>query len=510
MKQRDTDGELFARPSIEERRFDISIQKKILETKGGLDPSLNRMPDLVKTIHLMGICGTGMASLAGMLKHQGYRVTGSDQNIYPPMSEQLKKLEIPVFKGYSPGNLSHNPDLVVVGNVITRDNPEAMELSRIKLPYLSFPQALGELAFKGKQSIVISGTHGKTTTATLVAWILETAGTDPGFMIGGISRNFETNFKLGQGPYFVIEGDEYDTAFFDKGPKFLHYRPWVAILTSIEFDHGDIYRDIDQVIASFRKLIAIIPPEGLLIANGDDPRVVAEIERAQCQVETYGFSRDCLWKVLAANNQQGLTDVKILRQGEEYITFQTPLYGRHNMSNLLAAVVLSEFLDLSSPSLKKALKEFKSVKRRQEIVGEERGILVLDDFAHHPTAVRKTIQAVKEKHGDRRLIAVFEPRSNSSRRNIFQRDYALSFNHADIAMIPEPPLMEKIPPRERFSSQLLVRDLQKGGVEAFYFPDTDQLLEGIIETARQGDVILIMSNGGFDNIHKRLLNRLKT
>lgn len=457
----------------------------------------------------MGICGTGMASLAGMLKHQGYTVSGSDRNMYPPMSEQLKKLEIPVFKGYGPENLSANPDLVVVGNVITRNNPEAIELSRVKLPYLSFPQALAELAFKGKHSIVISGTHGKTTTATLVAWILETAGKDPGFMIGGISRNFDTNFKLGKGPYFVIEGDEYDTAFFDKGPKFLHYRPWITILTSIEFDHADIYRDLDHVIESFRRLIEIIPPEGLLIANGDDPRVMAETERAKCPVQTYGFSRDCFWNAIATNNKQGLTNVKILREGHEYMTFSTPLYGRHNMSNLLSAVVLSDLLDIPSPSLKKALREFKSVKRRQEILGEKGGILVLDDFAHHPTAVRKTIQAVKEKYKGRRLIAVFEPRSNSSRRDIFQTEYALSFDHADIAMIPEPPMMEKIPPQERFSSQLLVTNLKKKGLKAFYLPDTDQLLEAMVAEAKPNDVILIMSNGGFDNIHQRFLNRLE-
>ncbi|MEA2038771.1 MAG: UDP-N-acetylmuramate:L-alanyl-gamma-D-glutamyl-meso-diaminopimelate ligase [Thermodesulfobacteriota bacterium] len=473
-----------------------------------VSPELNQIPENFHHIHLMGICGTGMASLAGMLKEKGYHVTGSDQNIYPPMSNLLESLSIPVLESYNPCHLHPNPDLVVLGNVITRDNPEAVELSRLSLPYVSFPQALEHFALKGKQSIVVSGTHGKTTTSALVAWILEKAGMDPGFMIGGIPRNFQKNFKFGNGPCFVIEGDEYDTAFFDKQPKFLHYKPWVTILTSIEFDHADIYRDLDHVIGSFRKLIDSIPPEGTLIANGDDPIVNTEINRAECPLVRYGFSGNCTWRPVNIDVQEDLTRVTIQKDGIEHITLATPLYGRHNISNLLSAVALSDFLDIDPCDLTEAVRTFSGVKRRQEKLGEKNGIIVLDDFAHHPTAVRETINAVKEKYRDRRLIAVFEPRSNSSRRKIFQERYALCFDSSDLVMIPEPPLMEKIPPAERFSSRRLVMDLEKRGLTALYFSNTDHLMEALVREARTGDVILIMSNGGFDNLPQRLFDKL--
>jgi len=456
----------------------------------------------------MGICGTGMASLAGILKQKGFLVTGSDQNVYPPMNHFLEALSIPVLEGYGPQNLSSNIDLVIVGNVITKDNPEAIELSCLKLPYLSLPQALKHFAIKGKRSIVISGTHGKTTTSAMVAWILEKAGMDPGFMIGGIPQNFQTNFKLGKGPYFVIEGDEYDTAFFDKGPKFLHYDPWLTILTSIEFDHSDIYRNLGHVIESFRKLIKLMPPEGFLIVNGDDEVITQEIKRAKCPVATYGITKNSLWKAVEITVQEDLTHLSILKSGKKYMTLSTPLYGYHNISNLLPAIVLADFLGISFSTLSDATKTFMGVKRRQEIIGEKKGILVIDDFAHHPTAVRETIRAVKEKYRKRRLIAVFEPRSNSSRRNIFQTRYASSFDNADLIMVPEPPLMEKIPPAERFSSQRLVKDVKKRGVNGYYFSNTDQLLGALVEKVRASDVILIMSNGAFDNLPRRLLKVL--
>ena len=456
----------------------------------------------------MGICGTGMASLAGILKEKGYRVTGSDQNVYLPMSDFLEALSIPVMEGYSPDNLYPGPDLVIVGNVITRNNPEARELSRLALPYLSFPQALKRFAFKDKSTIVISGTHGKTTTSALVSWILEKAGMDPGFMIGGIPLDFKKNYKLGKGQYFVIEGDEYDTAFFDKGPKFLHYGPWVTILTSIEFDHADIYRDLNHVIENFRKLIDIMPQKGLLIANSDDPIITAEINRARCPVSTYGLSTNSLWKAIDITVQEDFTRFKVLKAGWDYMTLDTPLYGRHNISNLLSVIVLADFLEIPFPTLSEAVKSFGGVRRRQEIIGEKRGILVLDDFAHHPTAVKETIRAVKAKFKGRRLIAVFEPRSNSSRRNIFQEQYAASFDSADLIMVPEPPMTEKIPMGERFSSKRLEEDLEKRDLAAFSFPNTDPLIEALVKETRPGDVVLIMSNGGFDNLHHRLLERL--
>ncbi|MCF8143674.1 MAG: UDP-N-acetylmuramate:L-alanyl-gamma-D-glutamyl-meso-diaminopimelate ligase [Deltaproteobacteria bacterium] len=456
----------------------------------------------------MGICGTGMASLAGMLKDKGYRITGSDQNVYPPMSLFLESLQIKVCNGYHGKNLHPEPDLVIVGNVITRKNPEAVALSSLGLPYLSFPQAIGHFALKDRQSIVVSGTHGKTTTSALIAWMLEKAGMDPGFMIGGIPGNFGKNYKTGSGPYFVIEGDEYDTAFFDKGPKFLHYRPWVTILTGIEFDHGDIYRDLEHVIESFRKLIGLIPADGLLIANGDDEIVRQESEGAACRTETYGYTGDNQWRAEHISVQEAFTRLTIATE-REAVPFTTSLYGRHNISNLLSAVVLGRFLKIPWTTLEEAARTFRGVKRRQEIIGEQNGVLILDDFAHHPTAVRETLQAVRDKYSDRRLLAVFEPRSNTSRRNIFQDRYARSFDAADRVFIPEPPLMDGISVEERFSSRKLVSDLNSRGLEASYHETTDNLLRALIQQVRSGDVILIMSNGGFDNLNQRLLKALE-
>jgi UDP-N-acetylmuramate: L-alanyl-gamma-D-glutamyl-meso-diaminopimelate ligase len=360
---------------------------------------------------------------------------------------------------------------------------------------------------KGKKSIVIAGTHGKTTTSAIVSWILEQGGLNPGFMIGGIPLNFENNFKLGSGPYFVIEGDEYDTAFFDKNPKFLHYSPWIAIVTSIEFDHADIYRDLGHVRESFRRFIDLLPSNGLLIANGDDPIVMEETRRAKCPVMSYGLKGTADWKGSDILVKEEYTYLTVLNKDKELRRLITPLYGRHNISNLISSIVLSEFLKIDPESLRHALRTFKGVKRRQEIRGEKKGILVLDDFAHHPTAVRETIQAVKGKYG-KRLIAVFEPRSNSSRRNVFQDSYASSFDHADLTFIPEPPLTEKIPIQERFSSARLVEDLQRRGLKASYFPDTALLLDEVLKEIRAGDVVLFMSNGSFDNLPARLLSRL--
>jgi UDP-N-acetylmuramate: L-alanyl-gamma-D-glutamyl-meso-diaminopimelate ligase len=477
-------------------------------TAARLSPTSNYAPASLERIHLMGICGTGMASLAGLLKEKGYRVTGSDENVYPPMSDFLRALRIPIRMGYHGGNLHPVPDLVVVGNVITRMNPEAVELSRLRIPYLSFPQAIKHFAMEDKQSIVVGGTHGKTTTTALAAWILECAGLDPGFMIGGIPINFKKNFKTGEGDYFVIEGDEYDTAFFDKGPKFLHYRPRIVIVTSIEFDHADIYRDLDHVLSSFRRLIDLIPSEGLLIANADDPRVVPELRRARCPVRTYGLSGSPGWKAVRITTGGDMTRLTIEKEGVPYLDLETRLYGRHNIANLLSTVALADFIEVPHKDLATAVSSFCSVKRRQEILGERQGVLVLDDFAHHPTAVLETVCAVKDRFPERRLVAVFEPRSNSSRRNIFQERYAGAFEKADRVMIPEPPLMEKVPAGERFSSDRLAKDLVKRGIAASYFDSHARLLENLLLEARFGDVTLFMSNGGFDNLPSRFLKGL--
>jgi UDP-N-acetylmuramate: L-alanyl-gamma-D-glutamyl-meso-diaminopimelate ligase len=460
-------------------------------------------------VHLMGICGVGMSSLAGMLKEKGYTITGSDQNIYPPISTFLEGLSIPVKKGYSPSNLYPRPDLVIVGNVITKDNPEAGELLRLAIPYLSLPQALKKFAMERKKSIVIAGTHGKTTTSALTAWILEVAGMNPSFMIGGIAKNFDSNFKLSNGSYFIIEGDEYDTAFFDKRPKFLHYDPYVGVITSIEFDHADIYKGIEEIKDSFRHLIEMIPAEGLLCANIDDPAVEDEITQIRCPSMTYAIRQEADLSVGDMTADDNGTRLTIVKGKKEYLSVTTNLYGDHNISNILAAISIANHLKIRPQIIAKAIATFKGVKRRLESIGNYNNIRVIDDFAHHPTSVRETTKAVKSHYKNRRLVAVFEPRSNSSRRNIFQKAYASSFDCADLVILPEPPMMDKIPLHERFSSPKLTANLRERGIEAHYFPNNDDLLDGLLNLIKPGDVILIMSNGSFDNIQKRLLEHLK-
>jgi UDP-N-acetylmuramate: L-alanyl-gamma-D-glutamyl-meso-diaminopimelate ligase len=460
-------------------------------------------------IHLMGICGVGMSSLAGMLTEKGYIITGSDQNIYPPISTFLEALSIPVLKGYAPSHLQPPPDLVIVGNVITRDNPEASELLKLGIPYLSMPQALRRFAMEGKKSIVIAGTHGKTTVSALTAWILEAASMNPSFMIGGIARNFHRNFQLGTGAYFVIEGDEYDTAFFDKGPKFLHYHPHLAAITNIEFDHADIYRGIEEIEDSFRRLIKLVPEEGALCANTNDPLVRKLINRARCPQVSFAIQGDANFTIGDRISQDGITTFTVERGGKEYLRAATDLPGDHNLSNILAAIAISSLAGIPRDTIAGAVGAFKGVKRRLEVLGDYHGITVIDDFAHHPTAVRETIRAVKGRYWNRRLIAVFEPRSNSSRRNIFQNAYAASFDDADLAILPEPPMMDTIPVGERFSSAKLADDLNERGIEAHHFHNNDDLLDGLLALARQGDVFLIMSNGAFDNIQQRLITMLE-
>jgi UDP-N-acetylmuramate: L-alanyl-gamma-D-glutamyl-meso-diaminopimelate ligase len=460
-------------------------------------------------VHLMGICGVGMSSLAGMLKEKGYTITGSDQNIYPPISTFLEGLSIPVKKGYSPSNLYPRPDLVIVGNVITKDNPEAGELLQLAIPYLSMPQALKKFAMERKKSIVIAGTHGKTTTSALTAWILEVAGMNPSFMIGGIAKNFDSNFKLSNDSYFIIEGDEYDTAFFDKRPKFLHYDPYVGVITSIEFDHADIYKGIEEIKDSFRHLIEMIPAQGLLCANIDDPAVEDEITQTRCPCMTYAIRQEADLSVGDMTADDNGTRLTIVKGKKEYLSVTTNLYGDHNIYNILAAISIANHLKIRPQIIAKAIATFKGVKRRLEPLGNYNNIRVIDDFAHHPTSVKETTKAVKSHYKNRRLVAVFEPRSNSSRRNIFQKAYASSFDCADLVILPEPPMMDKIPLHERFSSPRLTANLRERGIEAHYFPNNDNLLDGLLNLIKPGDVILIMSNGSFDNIQKRLLEHLK-
>ena len=473
-----------------------------------IDLAQNRLPEPLHHIHLMGICGTGMGSLAGMLKEQGFQVTGSDQAVYPPMSTFLANLGIPVREGYGPENLNPRPDLVIVGNVITRVNPEAQELMRLGLPFLSLPQALAGIFLKNKTPLVVTGTHGKTTTASLLASILDQAGLSPGFMIGGILKGYERNYQIGRGPYFVIEGDEYDTAFFDKGPKFLHYRPHFAVLTSIEFDHADIYPDIRAIQKAFARFLSILPREGLLVAHGADARIQEILSQAACPVETYGLEPKWDWHLAGLEPRGRGSRIHIGRHGSAWHSFDSPLAGRHNALNFMALIPILLRLGLTPEAMARGLAGFQGVHRRQEIRGFRAGVTVIDDFAHHPTAVRETIQAVRSQYPGQRLLAVFEPRTNTSRRKVFQSDYVSAFGGADLILIREAPGLEKIPEAERFSSGQLVSDLTRSGQKAYFFPDTDKVLDFLAHQLKPEDVVLIMSNGGFDGIHERLLTLL--
>ncbi|MBU3982666.1 MAG: UDP-N-acetylmuramate:L-alanyl-gamma-D-glutamyl-meso-diaminopimelate ligase [Proteobacteria bacterium] len=471
---------------------------------------LNMAPEKILHIHIMGICGTGMAALAGMLKASGYRVTGSDSGVYPPMSDFLEGQGIQAASGYGPQNLLPRPDLVIVGNVITRKNPEAHGLADAAIPYLSFPQALAHFFIRSRTSLVVAGTHGKTTTSSLLASALHRAGLDPSFMIGGIVREFDANFRLGNGPHFVVEGDEYDTAFFDKGSKFLHYRPNIAIITSVEFDHADIFADLDAIKSSFRKFVVKLPADGLIVAHLDDPNVAEVVADAPCEVQGYGFSPDLTWSLADVRAEQGMTRFQVHHQGEPWAEMAVRMPGRHNSLNSLAVTAVLHRIGLAPEQINNALSRFGGVKRRQEVRGIEAGITVIDDFAHHPTAVRETLGALKDAYAGQRLVTIFEPRTNSSRRSIFQQDYVSAFDASDLILIRKPLPLANVPEADLFSSSQLASDLRARGLDARTFADTDTILDHLMTTLQKGDVVAILSNGGFDNIHSRLLEKLGT
>ena len=462
----------------------------------------------MQTIHLIAVCGTGMGALACMLRDLGYEITGSDQKIYPPMSHFLAQKGIKMNDGFRTENVSYGPDLVIVGNAVTKDNPEVKEMHRRGLYFCSMPQALNRFVATGKQTLLVSGTHGKTTTCSILAWMLYEAGYDPSFMIGGLLKNFNSNYRLGNGAYFVVEGDEYDTAFFDKGPKFLHFQPQMAVLTSVEFDHADIFNDLDHVKEIFESLVAALPDSSTLLAFDGDQNVIEVIGNHHCRIERYGHKETSSWRLGSVSAEPPWTVFEVFKSNEPFGTFKTKLYGEHNLLNALAVIAIADGLNIPVDVIAKALQTFEGIKRRQEIRGQKRQITVMDDFAHHPTAVRETVRAVKSVVSGGRLIAVFEPRTNTSMRSVFQKEYSGVFDPADIICIRKPPLLKKIPCGQRFSSEQLVEDLNNRGKNAHYFPDTDAILDFLLATARPGDHILIMSNGGFDNIHERLLENL--
>ncbi len=464
----------------------------------------------IRHVHLIAICGVAMAALAGMLRQRGYAVTGSDENVYPPMSTLLERWGIPIRAGFRPENLADRPDAVVVGNKVSRDNPEVQALLASGIPYLSLPQALHDFFLAGKRPSVIAGTHGKTTSTAMLAWVLEAAGRDPSMMVGGEATNFGGNFKLGSGPDFVLEGDEYDTAFFDKGPKFLHYAPQALILTAVEFDHADIYRDLEHVKSAFRQLIDILPASAPLVVAADFPHAIEVAQRDGLQPETFGVSDAAQWRVtnLRAANGESVFDITHGGAIEGTATLRVP--GAINARNALGVYLLARRLGLRSDEILAGLRTFAGVARRQEVVGEFGGATLIDDFAHHPTAVAGTLAALRQHYPGRRLWAVFEPRSNTSRRKVFQRDYVEAFTAADRVIIGGvfQKQTDAVGADELFSPDQLARDLNARGVEARAFAEIDVIVAALVRNVRPDDVIVLMSNGGFGGLREKLVAAL--
>ena len=454
-----------------------------------------------------------MASLAGILKQMGYWVTGSDQNVYPPMSTQLERLDIPIQQGFKAENLQPRPDLVIVGNVVSRSNPEAAALLASDIPFTSLPKALGEFVIAQRECFVVAGTHGKTTTTALLTWLTDALDMRPGFLVGGIPVNYGLSFRAPEGDCFVIEGDEYDTAFFDKVPKFVHYRPKHVILTSIEFDHADIYRDLAHVKQAFTQLLQLIPEDGTLVYYADDANIVELLPqcRARRRVgygQVHGEFR--LGERHLVNNQNhvgvrcGSAPGKIMP-----LEMNLQLFGPHNSLNALAVLALAETLNWQRSKVLEAMASFRGVKRRQEILGESHGITVIEDFAHHPTAVALTLDGMRERYPGRRLVAAFEPRSATSRRRVFQKDYVTAFLHADSVFLAQPFDQTKIDESERFSSNELAQELAQHGMQATTASTVPDLVNQLVAYLKPGDVVIIMSNGGFDGIYHKLLTGLQ-
>jgi UDP-N-acetylmuramate: L-alanyl-gamma-D-glutamyl-meso-diaminopimelate ligase len=465
-------------------------------------------------IHFIAIAGTGMGSLAGLLKSRGYHVTGSDEGVYPPMSTALEAWGIRVATGFRAENvLEPRPDLVVIGNAVRPDNPEAGAALEAGLPVLSFPDTLYEHGIRGKHSVVVSGTHGKTTTASMVATLLFEAGRDPSMLVGGLTVNFDGSFRDGAGPEFVVEGDEYDTVFFDKTPKFLHYHAETLVITSLEFDHADIYRDLSHIEGEFRKLVKAMPASGKIIASSDESvgRILGD---APCSVVRYGVEGDAPLDLRACDLCPGAEGTRFtLEAGGAKLPAFLPAHGRYNVANALAALGVLQARGVGPERAVDLLACYRGVRRRQEVRGKVAGVTVIDDFAHHPTAVRETLGGLRAAHPDARLIAVFEPRSNTSRRALFQQDYARSFDGADrvvVSVVPDAPIYSATGEvTERLSAEQLARDLEARGVSAVALHGVDAIVEHLAADARPGDLVVTLSNGGFDGIWDKLLTRLE-
>jgi UDP-N-acetylmuramate: L-alanyl-gamma-D-glutamyl-meso-diaminopimelate ligase len=469
-----------------------------------------------KHIHLIGICGTAMASLAGMLKQRGFHVTGSDAAAYPPMSDFLRDLSIPVAQPFDPKNIEPRPDLIVIGNAISRGNVELEYVLDHRIDFCSLPQLLHDEFLRGKEVLVVAGTHGKTTTTSMLSWIFHSAGMQPSFLIGGIAENFGSSFQLGEGKHFILEGDEYDTAFFDKGPKFLHYFPDAIILTSVEFDHADIYKDLDAVETAFKRLVNLIPGRGRIVgfdgAVGDASES-SSLERclakAFCPIERYGAGPKANWRVTNLRLDPGRTAWTVLRDGQLWADFEFALAGEYNVWNATAAAALASSCGISEEAIAAALKTFKSVKRRLEVKAQVNGITIIDDFAHHPTAIAGTLKALRARYAGSRLWAILEPRSNTLRRRILQSDLARSLALADEVVVAGVFRSEAVPENERLELPALAAEIQRNGRRARLLADADAIIQTVAPEMRNGDVIAILSNGGFGGIYEKLPARLR-
>jgi UDP-N-acetylmuramate: L-alanyl-gamma-D-glutamyl-meso-diaminopimelate ligase len=467
-----------------------------------------------KHIHLTGICGTAMASLAGLLQLEGHRISGSDKAAYPPMSDLLHSLGIPVLEPYSESNLDPAPDLVVIGNALSRGNPEVERVLDERMPFTSMAALVREEFLKGRESLVVAGTHGKTTTTSMLSWIYQVASHDeaalePSFLIGGVAENFGTSFQLRPTRTFIIEGDEYDTAFFDKGPKFLHYFPDALILTHVEFDHADIYADLEAVKVAFKRLVNLVPRRGLLVAFDGSPNVSECISKAFCRVERYGFKADSDWQIRNLRHADGKTKWEVWQHGELWSELAMQLAGEHNALNATAAAALAAGRGIGKDAIRSALASFKSVKRRLEVRDVIRGITIIDDFAHHPTAIRETLRALRSVYPDARIWAVLEPRSNTLRRKVLENDLIESLRLADRVIMAGVYQQQRIPDAERLHPEDVIDALNAAGTPAELHPDATQIVESIAPRLKSGDVVAILSNGGFDDIYEKLPARLR-
>jgi len=468
-----------------------------------------------RRIHLSGICGTAMASLAGLLQLQGHRITGSDKAAYPPMSDLLSGLGIPVMEPYSELNLEPRPDLVVIGNALSRGNPEVERVLDERIPFTSMAALLRDEFLRGRESLVVAGTHGKTTTTSMLAWIHQVAAApdpkiEPSFLIGGVAENFGSSFQLRPTRTFIVEGDEYDTAFFDKGPKFLHYFPDALILTHVEFDHADIYADLEAVKTAFKRLVNLVPRRGLIVAFDDSENVSECVEGALCCVERYGFSESADWRITNLRHESGRTKWQVSRGGAPWAELEMQLAGEHNALNATAAAALAFNRGIAKEAIHAALRSFKSVKRRLEVRAEIGGITIIDDFAHHPTAIAATLKAVRGRYPGRRLWAVLEPRSNTLRRKVFQHELGQSLSNADEVVLADVFKSEAIPEDERLDPGAVIANLKARGKPARLLRHSDEIVETIAPDLRPGDVVTILSNGGFGGIYEKLPAKLKS